>query len=58
MPKDEEKHVKTEPPLDDKGLDPDVRGRILSYGAPDRRKQAAPAGPTKRRRRDDSRENA
>ena len=41
--------------LDEHGLDPDVRRRILSYGAPDRRKADAKVKPEmpKGKRRDD-----
>lgn len=47
-----------EKPLDEHGLDPNVRKRILSYGAPDRRE----TGPKEKldvpkRRRDDRRES-
>jgi hypothetical protein len=45
-------------PLDEQGLDPEVRGRILTYGAPDRRKQTTQAEPAKRRRRDDPSDGA
>jgi hypothetical protein len=40
-------------PLDTKGLDPNVRKRILSYGAPDRRETDKKELDAPKRRRDD-----
>jgi hypothetical protein len=45
-------------PSDEQGLDPNVRGRILSYGAPDRRKaDSTETSGDAQRRRDDPKKN-
>ncbi len=51
----QDKKPPKEKPLDEDGLDPNVRNRILSYGAPDRRRPESPndADTKDRRRRDD-----
>jgi hypothetical protein len=45
-------------PLDEQGLDPNVRGRILSYGAPDRRKADSKETSSDAQRRRDDPKNA
>ena len=45
-------------PLDEHSLDPNVRKRILSYGAPDRRQAKGTVDVPKGRRRDDAAENS